>query len=162
PEFELINTRTSPHTEEFTEYLYKRLQRRGYLKRDCQRLVLNERNVFAALMVAHGYADAMVSGVTRNWNSVYGDVLRVIDAEPGRYTLGVTLALCRGRAVLIADTAVHDMPTADELANIAVEAARAARSFGMEPRVAFLAYSTFGQLQGERSDQMRGAVELLD
>ena len=162
PEYELVDIRKSPHLEEFTEFLYKRLQRRGYLRRDCLRLVTNERNVFAALMVAHGYADAMVAGVTRNWTSVYKDVRKVIDAEPGRTVIGVSLALCRGRAVLIADTSVHEMPTAEQLANIAVEAARAARNFGIEPRVALLAYSNFGQPQNERSDQVRRAVELLD
>ncbi len=161
-DFELVDTRTSPHIEEFTEFLYSRLQRRGYLKRDCQRLVANERNVFGALMVVHGYADAMVSGVTRNWTSVYRDVHRVLDQSPGRHVIGVTLALCRGRAVLIADTSIHDMPTAEELANIATEAARAARNLGIEPRVAMLAYSTFGQPRGERSDQVREAVEILN
>jgi malate dehydrogenase (oxaloacetate-decarboxylating)(NADP+) len=161
-DFELLDTRRSPYTEEFTDFLYARLQRRGYLRRDCQRLVTNERNVFAALMVAHGHADAMVAGVTRNWTSVYKDVRRVIDAQDDRKVIGVSLALCRGRAVLIADTSVHDMPTAAELADIAVEAARAARNFGIEPRVALLAYSTFGQPRGERSDQVRQAVEILD
>ncbi|MDX2157237.1 MAG: NADP-dependent malic enzyme [Hyphomicrobiaceae bacterium] len=158
----LLDTRTSPYTATFTDYLYARLQRQGYLRRDCQRLVMNERNVFAALMVAHGYADAMVSGATRNWTSVFNDVQRVMDVTPGRRAVGVSLALCRGRAVLIADTSVTDMPTAEEIAEIAVEAARAARGFGMEPRVALLAYSTFGQPRGERSDQMSRAVELLD
>jgi malate dehydrogenase (oxaloacetate-decarboxylating)(NADP+) len=162
PEFQIFDTRTSPHTEEFTDYLYARLQRRGYLRRDCQRLVLNERNVFAALMVKHGYADAMVSGVTRNWTSVYQDVRRVLDPKPGRHIIGVSLAICRGRAVLVADTSVHDMPTAEQLANIATEAAHAARKFGMEPRVALLAYSTFGQPRGERSDQVSQAVKILD
>jgi malate dehydrogenase (oxaloacetate-decarboxylating)(NADP+) len=161
-DFELLDTRRSPYTEEFTDFLYARLQRRGYLRRDCQRLVTNERNVFAALMVAHGHADAMAAGVTRNWTSVYKDVRRVIDAQDDRKVIGVSLALCRGRAVLIADTSVHDMPTAAELADIAVEAARAARNFGIEPRVALLAYSTFGQPRGERSDQVRQAVEILD
>ena len=159
--FELIDTRTSPHLEEFTEFLYSRLQRRGYLRRDCERVVLNERNVFAALMVVHGYADAMISGVTRNWTSVYADVHRVLDEKPGRHVIGVSLALCRGRAVLIADTSIHDMPSAEQLANIATEAARAARNFGIEPRVALLAYSTFGQPRGERSDQVREAVRVL-
>jgi malate dehydrogenase (oxaloacetate-decarboxylating)(NADP+) len=113
-------------------------------------------------MVVHGYADAMVSGVTRNWTSVFQDVRRVMDAEPGRNIIGVSLALCRGRAVLIADTSVHDMPTPEQLANIAVEAAKAARNFGIEPRVAMLAYSTFGQPRGERSDVVREAVRILD
>ncbi|MEW5963722.1 MAG: NADP-dependent malic enzyme [Pseudomonadota bacterium] len=162
PEYELLDMKASPHIEEFTEFLYKRLQRRGYLRRDCQRLVVNERNVFAALMVAHGYADAMVAGVTRNWTSVYKDVRKVIDAEEGRTVIGVSLALARGRAVLIADTSVHEMPTAEQLAQISIEAARAARNFGIEPRVALLAYSNFGQPQNERSDQVRRAVALLD
>jgi malate dehydrogenase (oxaloacetate-decarboxylating)(NADP+) len=162
PEYELIDTRTSPYLAEFTEHLYSRLQRRGYLKRDCQRLVANERNVFAALMVAHGYADAMISGVTRNWTSVFQDVHRVMDAEPDRNVIGVSLALLRGRAVLIADTSVHAMPTAEQLADIAIEAAMASRSFGIEPRVALLAYSTFGQPRGERSDQVREAITILD
>jgi len=162
PEYELIDTRKSPHLEEFTDYLYARLQRRGYLKRDCHRLVANERNVFAALMVVHGYADAVVSGVTRNWTSVFQDVHRVLDAEPDRNVIGVTLALLRGRAVLVADTSVHAMPTSEQLADIAVEAARAARTFGIEPRVALLAYSTFGQPRGERSDQVREAIQILD
>ncbi len=162
PEFDIIDTNFSGHAEEFAEFLYQRLQRRGYLKRDCERTVRNERNVFAALMVVHGYADAMVSGVTRNWTSVFQDVRRVMDAEPGRNIIGVSLALCRGRAVLIADTSVHDMPTPEQLANIAVEAAKAARNFGIEPRVAMLAYSTFGQPRGERSDVVREAVHILD
>ncbi len=161
-DYELIDTRTSSHVEEFTELLYARLQRRGYLKRDCARLVANERNVFSALMVAHGYGDAMVSGVTRNWTTVYREVHRVMDEKPGRHVIGVSLALCRGRAVLIADTSIHDMPTSGQLANIATEAAHAARNFGIEPRVALLAYSTFGQPRGERSDVVREAVRILD
>ncbi|MDX2257359.1 MAG: NADP-dependent malic enzyme [Hyphomicrobiaceae bacterium] len=162
PEFELHDTRQSPYAEEFTDFLYQRLQRRGYLRRDCQRLVMNERNVFAALMVAHGYADAMISGVTRNFTSVYRDVHRVLDAAEGRRVIGVSLALARERAVLIADTSIHDMPRAEELATIAIEAARTARNLGMEPRVALLAYSTFGQPRGERSDEVREAVRILD
>ncbi len=162
PEFTLVDTRNSPHTETFTDFLYERLQRQGYLRRDCQRLVLNERNVFAALMVVHGHADAFVSGVTRNWSSIYRDALLVMDAKPGRSPIGITLALCRGRAVLVADTSVHDMPSAEELADIAIEAARAARRLGLEPRVALLAYSTYGQPRGDRADQVRGAVEVLD
>jgi malate dehydrogenase (oxaloacetate-decarboxylating)(NADP+) len=162
PEYELVDTQVSPHIEEFTDYLYARLQRRGYLRRDCWRMVTNERNVFAALMVVHGYADAMVSGVTRNWTSVFSDVHRVMDPMPGHHVIGVSLALSRGRAVLIADTSIHDMPTAEQLANIATEAARAARKLGIEPRVALLAYSTFGQPRGERSETVREAVRILD
>jgi malate dehydrogenase (oxaloacetate-decarboxylating)(NADP+) len=162
PEYEIIDTHKNAHVEEFSAYLYARLQRRGYLKRDCQRLVANERNVVGALMVVHGMADALVSGVTRNWTSVYDDVQRVLDPEPGRNVIGVSLVLLRGRAVLVADTSVHDMPTSVELADIATEAARSARNFGIEPRVALLAYSTFGQPRGERSDVVHEAVAILD
>jgi malate dehydrogenase (oxaloacetate-decarboxylating)(NADP+) len=161
-EYEIVDTRKDPRVDEFTNYLYARLQRRGYLKRDCQRLVANERNVFGTLMVAHGLADAMVSGVTRNWSNVYDDVRRVLDPEPGRHVIGVSLAIVRGRAVLIADSSVNEVPTAAQLADIATEAARAARNFGIEPRVALLAYSTFGQPRGERSDQIREAVAILN
>lgn len=161
-EYHVIDTRKNSHIEEFTNFLYARLQRRGYLKRDCQRLVANERNVFGALMVAHGLADGLVTGVTRNWRNVFGEVRHVLDAEPGRNVIGISLAIVRGRAVLIADTSGHDMPMAQQLADIATEAARAARNFGIEPRVALLADSTFGQPRGERSDQIREAVALLD
>ncbi|HRN84134.1 MAG TPA: NADP-dependent malic enzyme [Hyphomicrobium sp.] len=161
PEIEIIDTRHSAYTEDFVDYLYTRLQRRGYLKRDCLRLATNERNMFAALLVAHGHADGMVSGITRNWTSVYRDVRRVIDPQPARRIIGVSLAICRGRGVLVADTSVHDMPTAEQLADIAIEAAGAARKLGLEPRVALLAYSTFGQPQSERSSQVREAIQLL-
>jgi malate dehydrogenase (oxaloacetate-decarboxylating)(NADP+) len=160
-EFEIIDLRNSPFKDEFADTLYARLQRRGFLKRDCVRLVTNERNVFAALLVASGHADGMVAGVTRNWTSVFQDVLRVIDPKPNRHVIGVNLALCRGRGVLVADTNVNDVPTAEQLADIATEAANAARKFGIDPRVALLSYSTFGQPPSERSEQVREAVRIL-
>ena len=113
-------------------------------------------------MIAHGHADAMVSGATRNWTSIFSDVNKALDASPGRRPIGVSLALCRDRAVLVADTSVHNMPTAEEIADIAIEAASTARRFGMEPRVALLAYSTFGQPLGERTNEIREAVAILD
>ncbi len=161
-EYELIDIRDCDHTDQFAEFLYARLQRQGYLHRDCMRLVQNERNVFASLLLANGHADAMISGATRNWTSVFGDVTRVLDEKPGHRPIGLSLALCRGRAVLVADTSVTDMPTSDQLADIAIEAAGTARNLGMEPRVALLAYSTFGQLRGERSDVVTRAVEVLN
>jgi len=161
-EIEVHDTSTSPHADAFADNLYERMQRRGLLYRDCARLVRNERNVFSALMVTNGHADAMVSGATRSWTSVFRDVRRVIDPHPNRGMIGVSLALCRGRAVLIADTSVHNMPTPEELASIAEESARAARNFGLEPRVALLAYSNFGNPRGERSDEVREAVSILD
>ncbi len=156
------NARLSKKTAEYADYLYSRLQRRGHLLRDCQRMVNTDRNYFAACMVARGDADAMVTGVTRNYAVVLNDVRRVIDTKPGHRVIGVSIALCRGRTVLIADTAVHDMPSDVELADIAEEAAGMARRLGYEPRVAMLAYSTFGYPRGERSDRVRDAVRILD
>ena len=125
---EIHNARLSRRNADYTDFLYARLQRKGYLFRDCQRLVNTDRNHFGACMVALGDADAMVSGVTRNYSTVLEDVRRVIDPKPGHRVIGVSIVLARGRTVLVADTAVHDMPTAEELADIAEEAAGVARA----------------------------------
>ena len=160
--FELHDTSLDARSEEYCDFLFARLQRKGYLRRDCARLVINDRNVFSACMVAMGHADGLVTGATRNWSTAYQDVRHALDAKPDECVIGVSLALSRGRAVLVADASVHDMPTSAELADIAEQAAKVARRLGMEPRVALLAYSTFGQPRGERSDVVRRAVELLD
>ena len=162
PGIELINARISSRVEAYTDYLYARLQRKGYLHRDCQRLINTDRNHFAAAMVALGDADAMVTGTTRNYSTALEDLRRCIDVKPGHRVIGVSLALCRGRTVLVADTAVIDMPNSEELADIAEEAAGMARRLGYEPRVAMLAYSTFGHPTGERSERVREAVRILD
>jgi malate dehydrogenase (oxaloacetate-decarboxylating)(NADP+) len=162
PGIEIINARLSRRNALYAEHLYERMQRKGYLFRDCQRLINNDRNHFAGCMVALGDADGMVTGVTRNYSTVLEDVRRVVDAKPGHRVIGVSLALCRGRTVIVADTAVHDMPTADQIADIAEEAANFARRMGYEPRVAMLAYSTFGHPAGERSERVQEAVKMLD
>jgi len=159
---EIVNARISRRVDAYIDYLYARLQRKGYLHRDVTRLIHNDRNHFAACMVALGDADGMVTGVTRNYSTALDDVRRCIDAKPGHRVIGVSLVLARGRTVFVADTAVHDMPTAQELADIAEEAAGFARRMGYEPRVAMLAYSTFGHPSGERSERVREAVNILD
>jgi malate dehydrogenase (oxaloacetate-decarboxylating)(NADP+) len=159
---EIINAALSSRNAAYASYLYERLQRRGFLQRDCQRLVNQDRNHFAACMVALGDADAMVTGVTRNFSVALEDVRRCIDPMPGHRVMGISLVLARGRTVLVADTAVTEMPDADDLAEIAVEAARVARSLGYDPRLALLAFSTFGHPPGERSERVQEAVRLLD
>ncbi len=159
---EIINARLSHRNASYAAYLYERLQRKGFLQRDCQRLVNQDRNHFAACMVALGDADAMVTGVTRNFSVALEDVRRCIDPKPGHRVMGVSLVLARGRTVLVADTAVSEMPNAESLADIAVEAAGVARRFGYEPRLALLAFSTFGQPPGERAVHVQGAVKILD
>ncbi|TCT11962.1 allosteric NADP-dependent malic enzyme [Tepidamorphus gemmatus] len=161
-DIEIVNARLTRRNKDYADYLYARLQRRGYLWRDCQRLVNTDRNTFGACMVATGDADAMITGVTRNYSIALEDIRRVIDPKPGHRVIGVSLALARGRTVLVADTAIHEMPGAEELADIAVEAAGVARRLGYEPRVALLAYSTFGHPSGERSERVREAVKILD
>jgi malate dehydrogenase (oxaloacetate-decarboxylating)(NADP+) len=159
---ETHDTSGDDRRHEYAEFLYSRLQRKGYLLRDCQRLVNNDRNVYGSCMVAMGHADGMVTGVTRNWHTAYDDVRKVLDSTSGRLAIGVSIVLIRGRAVLVADVSVHDMPDGPQLADIAQEAVRVARRLAMEPRVALLAYSTFGHPRGERSDKVRQAVAILD
>jgi malate dehydrogenase (oxaloacetate-decarboxylating)(NADP+) len=159
---EIVNARLSHRNSEYAAYLYERLQRKGYLVRDCQRLVNTDRNHFAACMVAHDDADAMVTGVTRNFSVALQDVQRVIDPHPGHRVMGLSLVIARERTVLVADTAVTEMPRGPDLAEIAIEAAGVARRLGYEPRLALLAFSTFGYPPGERAEFVKEAVRILD
>ena len=159
---EIVNARLSDKNADYADWLYERLQRRGYLRRDVQRLVNNDRNVFAACMVALNDGDGMVTGVTRNYAQALGDIQLVLDPAEGERVMGMSLILSRGRTLFIADTNVTEFPKADALADIASETAAAARRFGVEPRVAFLSYSTFGNPAGRRADVLRDAVALLD
>ena len=159
---EVVNAALSKRNADYAAYLYERLQRKGYLIRDCQRLINQDRNHFASCMVALDDADAIVTGVTRNFSVALEDVRRCIDPKPGHRVIGVSLVLARGRPVIVADTAVTEMPDAKELAEIAVEAAGVARRLGYLPRLALLAFSTFGHPPGERSARVQEAVKLLD
>ncbi len=158
---EIHNAALSKRNNDYANYLYERLQRKGFLFRDVQRLVNTDRNHFAACMVALGDADAMVSGVTRNYSVVLEDVTRVIDPKPGHRVMGISLVLARGKTVLVADTAVTELPNANDLVEIAIEAAGVARRLGFEPRVAMLAFSTFGHPKGERAEHVQEAVRIL-
>jgi malate dehydrogenase (oxaloacetate-decarboxylating)(NADP+) len=159
---EIHNARLSNKNRAYAELLYRRAQRSGLLFRDCQRLVNQDRNVFGASMVAEGDADAMVTGLTRNYISVLRDVRRVIDPKPGERLLGLTMLVARGRTVFIADTVVHELPDRVELADIAIQTAHAARRMGFTPRVAFLSFSTFGSRRVEKAMRVQEAVEELD
>jgi malate dehydrogenase (oxaloacetate-decarboxylating)(NADP+) len=159
---EIHNARLSTRNAAYARYMYDKLQRQGFLFRDCQRLVNQDRNHFAAAMVATGDADGMVTGLTRNYSVALGDVMHVIDAKPGHRLIGISLVLSRGGTVLVADTAVHEMPDAKEIAEIAIEAAGAAKRLGYVPRVALLSFSTFGYPEAERSKRVQEAVKILD
>jgi malate dehydrogenase (oxaloacetate-decarboxylating)(NADP+) len=159
---EIINARLSDRNAEYADWLFARLQRRGYLRRDVTRLVNNDRNVFSACMVALGQADGMVTGATRNYAQALDDVRLALDAAPGERVMGMSLLLSRGRTLFIADTSVTEFPSPEALADMAVESAAAARRFGVTPRVAFLSYSTFGNPAGDRAEKVIEAVRLMD
>ena len=159
-DIEITNARLSDKNVEYTDWLFARLQRRGYLKRDVQRMINQDRNYFGATMCARGDADAMVTGVTRNFNMALREVQRVLDVTDRM--IGVSILLAKGRTLFVADTSIHELPNAEELAEIAMKAARTVRKLGREPRVAFLSYSTFGNPPGDRSEKVREAIRILD
>ncbi|GEO80841.1 NADP-dependent malic enzyme [Pararhodospirillum oryzae] len=159
---EIQNAKLSYHTKHYMDFMYRRLQRQGSLYRDVQRMVNQDRNVFAACMVALEDADAMVTGTTRHFHACLQDILRVIEPTPNELVFSVSLMIARGRTVFIADTNVHEAPTGEELADIAVQTAALARRMGHEPRVALLSYSTFGAPVGRTPDRSRQAVSILE
>ncbi len=162
PGLEIHNARLSKRNTDYTDFLYARLQREGYLHRDCQRMVNQDRNVFGACMVAHGHADGMVTGITRSYYVALEEISRVLDPRRGEMRLGLSIAVMRDRTVFIADSTVTELPTPAELADIACQSAAKAREMGHEPRVALLSFSTYGNPLRERGVRVREAIELLD
>ena len=157
---EIVNARVSEKNDQYTDFLYGKLQRRGYLRRDVQRMINQDRNYFAATMLAQGDADAVVTGTTRNFNMVLKEVRRVLDVTSR--LVGLSIVLARGRTLFVADTSIHELPDAVELAEIAIQAAATVRRMGRNPRVAFLSYSTFGDPPGDRGEMVREAIRILD
>ena len=159
---EIINSEISEKSDEYSNYLYSRFQRKGFLSRDCLRMVNNDRNIFSACMVSLGDADAMVTGVTRNYSLALEDIRKVIDPAENKRIVGISVIISNSRTVLVGDTNVHDMPTAEEIADITQAGADLARKLGLDPHAALLAYSSFGYPEGERSTFMREAVNILN
>lgn len=160
-QLEIHNARLSHNNKKYTEYLYKRLHRKGYMQRDCGRMINQNRNVFAATMLACGDADAMVTGLTRSFVVNYDDIRRVIDPKPSG-AFGLSVAIAQDRTVFLADTAVHIDPSAERMAEIAIHAADWAHRMGHEPRVAMLSFASFGQPQRDHAQNAREAVKILD
>ncbi|MSP06121.1 MAG: NADP-dependent malic enzyme [Candidatus Fonsibacter sp.] len=159
---EIHNSKDEKQRQKYTDHIYKRLQRKGFLKRDCDRLIRTNRIVFGSCMVDLGDADAMVTGVTRTFSDTLENIKYVIDERPGEIIFGLTIAVTKKGTVFIADTNVHEYPSADNLADIAISSARVAKILGFTPRVAFLAHSTFGKPMSERSVHLREARDLLE
>ncbi|MDK9722846.1 MAG: NADP-dependent malic enzyme [Rhodospirillales bacterium] len=161
-ELEVLNARLSDRNALYAQRLYARKQRQGMLKRDAMRMVNLERNIFAALMVAEGDADAMVTGLTRSYAVAFDEITRVIDPMPGELAFGHSILIGGGRTVFIADTAVYETPDPEVIAHIARQMAAMARRWGHEPRLALLSYSNFGNPQSAQAERVREAVALLD
>ena len=161
-EYEVHNSRTSVHIARMVDFLYARLQRRGVLRREVERMINQDRNIFGAALLQLGEADAMITGTTRPWAQTMREIRRVIDPAPGRTPFGIHLLVGRSHTVFIADTTVNERPSGEELADIAEQTAAVARRMGHEPRVAFLSYSTFGNPEGRWLDNIREAVGVLD
>ena len=160
---EIVNSTNSTKRKKYTNYLFKKLQReQGLLERDCDKLVRNDRVIWSTCMVACGDADAMVTGNTRRYSASLEKVSTVVDARPGEIIFGLNLVVNRGKTVLIADTAVNEWPNSEQMAKIAISSSRIAKLFGMDPKVAFLSHSTFGQPTTERTSKVREAVEILN
>ena len=160
--FEIQNSADSSLVPPMVEYLYARLQRRGYTERDVRRMVNQDRNTFASLLLALGHGDAMISGVTRTFAQTIREVSRVLDPKPGQVPFGIHMMIGKNYTVFLADTTINERPSAAELAHIAKETAAVARRLGHEPRVAFLSYSTFGNPPGKWLENIRDAVHILD
>jgi malate dehydrogenase (oxaloacetate-decarboxylating)(NADP+) len=160
-EYEVLNSRNSPLVGRAVDFIYAKHQRHGMLRREVERLVNQDRNYFAAAMLALGEADAMITGTTRPFSQSLRQVRLVVEDEPGAVPFGVTVIVSRNHTVLIADTAVTERPTPEQYAAIAMRASAFARRMGLEPRVAFISYTTFGNPPGVHIEGLRGAVELL-
>jgi malate dehydrogenase (oxaloacetate-decarboxylating)(NADP+) len=160
--FELLNSRTYGRVPEMVDYLYKRLQRRGYLQREIERMVNQDRNTFAALLLALGEGEALITGVTRPYAQSLRQMQRVLDAKTGVTPFGLHVLVGQSHTTFIADTTVTERPSGEQLADIAVHTAQVARRMGHEPRVAFLSYSNFGDPEGTYLERIREGVKVLD
>ncbi|MEM9970206.1 MAG: NADP-dependent malic enzyme [Pseudomonadota bacterium] len=161
-EIEVVNAANTDHLETYKSFVYDRLNRAGFDGADIHRMVARDRHVFAAAMLAHGHGDALVTGATRKSAHVLNLINHVFDARAEDGAVGVTAVLHRGRIILIADTLVHEWPSDEDLAHISIQAANVARGLGLEPRVAFVSFSTFGYPVSERAEKMHLAPKVLD
>ena len=160
-ELEVVNAANTEHLEDYKNYLYQRLQRKGFDTTDVHRLAARDRHVFGSLMLAHGHGDGLVTGVTRKSAHVLELINHVYDVGPHDGAVGVTAILSKGKIILISDTLVHEWPDENDLADIAERGAGVARASGLDPRVAFVSFSTFGYPISERAEKMRIAPDVL-
>ncbi len=158
----ITNASLIKNLEPYIDLVYKRVQRQGYQRRDCARLVKNDRNTFAAALLAMGDGDALVTGVTRNYNVCMQDITRVIPTKKNHLLFGLTVMIAKGKTVFLSDTTTHELPEPEKLAQIAIRTAEKAKEMGLEPRVAFLSFSTFGNPMREKAQRVRDAINIMN
>jgi len=161
-DIEIVNSEDTTKREKYVNFLFEKLQReKGLLERDCDRLVRNDRVIWASCMVACGDADGAVTGNTRRFGASFDKVTQVIDARPGEIMFGLNMVVAKGKTIFVGDTSVNEYPSSEELAEIAISSARVVKMFGFVPKVAFVSHSTFGQPLTSRTKHIKKAVEIL-
>jgi malate dehydrogenase (oxaloacetate-decarboxylating)(NADP+) len=161
-DIEIINSKDTVKREKYVKFLFKKLQReQGFLEWDCDRLVRNDRVIWASCMVACGDADGAVTGNTRRFGASLEKIKQVVEARDGEIMFGLNLVVHKGKTIFVGDTSVHEYPTSEQMADIALSAARVVRLFGFDPKVAFVSHSTFGQPLTNRTKHIKKAVEIL-
>jgi len=159
---EIINSTDSEKREKYVSHLFKKMQRdQGLLERDCDRLVRNDRVIWASCMVACGDADGAVTGNTRRFGASLEKIKQVVNPRPGEIMFGLNMVVYKGKTIFVGDTSVHEYPSSEELAEIAISSARVVKLFGFVPKVAFVSHSTFGQPLTSRTKHIKKAVEIL-
>ena len=161
-DIEITNSKNEQKRKKYVSHLFKKLQReQGLLERDCDRMVRNDRVIWATSMVACGDADGAVTGNTRRFGASLEKIKQVVDVRKGEIMFGLNMIVHKGRTIFVGDTSVHEYPTSEEMADMATSAARVVRLFGFNPKVAFVSHSTFGQPLTSRTKHIRNAVEIL-
>lgn len=158
----VMNAAINNNLSQYIDYLYKKLQRKGYLYRDCARLVKSDRNIFAACMMACGDADAMVTGLTKSYYDSIDDISKVIMPKKGKRIIGYSIMLSREHNIIFADNTVCELPQAEDLVEITLQTAEVAKSMGYAPRIAIVSFSNFGNPLREKSSRVREAITILD
>ena len=157
----IVNSTDKDKREIYSKKLYSKLQRKGLLERDVDRLIRNDRIIWGASMVDCGDADAMVTGNIRHYAASIESLNKVVDPRPGEILFGLNMLITPKKTIFIADTQVNDFPSADDLVKISLSSVRVAKLFGFEPKVAFLSHSTFGKPLSRNTKHVRDAIELL-
>ena len=161
-DIEIVNSKDTPKREKYVKFLFEKLQReQGLLEWDCDRLVRNDRVIWASCMVACGDADGAVTGNTRRFGASLDKIKQVVEARSGEIMFGLNLVVYKGKTIFVGDTSVNEYPTSEQMADIAISSARVVRLFGFDPKVAFVSHSTFGQPLTSRTKHIKNAVQIL-